>query len=52
VDHAASVAVSAFRDAFGVVHPAFLISDDFTWQTDSHLPTAAGELEPLDVYWS
>lgn len=45
VDQAASVAVSVFRDAFGVVHPAFLISDDFTWQTDSHLPTAAVVLE-------
>jgi len=39
VDQAASVAVSAFRAAFGVVHPAFLFSDDFTWLTDSHLPT-------------
>ena len=39
VDQAASVAVSAFRVAFDVVHPAFLRSDDFTWPTDSDLPT-------------
>jgi hypothetical protein len=40
VDQAASVAVSAFRNAFGVVHPAFLLSDDVVWQSDSRLPTA------------
>jgi hypothetical protein len=40
VDQAASVAVSAFRNAFGVVHPVFLVSDDVVWQTDSRLPTA------------
>jgi hypothetical protein len=40
VDQVASVAVSAFRNAFGVVHPAFLHSDDVVWQTDSRLPSA------------
>jgi hypothetical protein len=39
VDQAASVAVSAFRNAFGVLHPAFLASDEVVWQTDSGLPT-------------
>jgi len=42
VDEAASVAVSALRVAFGVVHPAFLLSDDFAWKTDSNLPTPEG----------
>jgi hypothetical protein len=39
VDQAASVAVSAFRDVFGVLHPAFLVSDDLEWQTNVQLPT-------------
>jgi hypothetical protein len=39
VDQAASVAVAAFRDAFGVLHPAFLVSDDLDWQTHVQLPT-------------
>ena len=40
VDQAASVAVSAFRTAFGILHPAFLNSDDVVWRTESGLPTA------------
>lgn len=40
VDQAASVAVSAFRNAFGAVHPAFLLSDGVVWQMGSQLPTA------------
>lgn len=39
VDQAASVAVSALRVAFGVVHPAFLHSRAFQWETQSHLPS-------------
>jgi len=40
VDEAASVVVSAFRRAFGVMHPAFLVSDDVAWQTYPLAPTA------------
>ncbi|ADU49600.1 T3SS (YopN, CesT) and YbjN peptide-binding chaperone 1 [Intrasporangium calvum] len=48
VDQAASVAVSALRVAFRLVHPAFLTSEDFTWETGSRPPlvtTAAHETE-------
>jgi hypothetical protein len=40
VDQVASVVVAAFRDAYGVVHPAFLISDDVEWGSDKCLPAA------------
>lgn len=35
IDRAASVAVQVLREVFNTIHPAFLVSDDFTWATDA-----------------
>jgi len=55
VDEAASVAVSALRVAFSVVHPAFLTSNDFAWTAES-CPSApaepqagSGPIYPIDA---
>ena len=50
VDHAASVTVSTVRLVFGVVHPAFLYSDDVVWVVDSPLPAGVAPQVPVAVH--
>jgi len=50
VDHAASVTVSTLRSVFGVVHPAFLRSDDVVWVVDSPLPAGVAPQVPVAVH--
>ena len=50
VDQAAAVAVSAFRVAFGVVHPAFLRTDDFTWGAEGLTPSPETRSEAAATY--
>lgn len=40
IDQAAALVLAAFRDAHGVIHPAFLSSDDIDLAVESSLPKA------------
>lgn len=51
VDRAASLAIAAFRDVHGVPHPAFLRSNDFSWQgPEGQLPVEVDPAVAVAVY--
>ena len=45
VDQAASMAVAAMREVFGILHPSYLRSDGLAWHSEP-FPATAGEAEP------